>query len=208
MYMPANSRKEDVSVATKITIVTIGALLLFAVAGAIYLENVQESNGTRSSNTHTEDTPAAIEQETQPEATTLPSTPPPTTQSSSTKSTYRPFVCNNVPIAYPTSYRNNDAMAAGETKLVYEGKNGYYVSCSADSEGWVPPTNGMRVEPVTAVFDRGTGLNERAEQQRIAEEAARQQRYYVALAQCVQSLRAQGMQSSQAESACRGTVRP
>jgi len=49
--------------------------------------------------------------------------------------------------------------------------------------------------------------NDAKEVQRQQEEAERDQRYYINLANCVQNLKAQGMQASSAESHCRSIVR-
>lgn len=121
-------------------------------------------------------------------------------------SSYRPFKCKKVSIPRATEYRNNDSMSKGATKKVAKGSDGYYISCTADSQGYTPPTNGQRVEPVDDVVEVGTGMDERRQQQAEAEQAMRQQKYALNLANCIQSLRAQGMTLSSAEAKCRQIV--
>lgn len=127
--------------------------------------------------------------------------------SSQTTSNYRPFVCTNVPVARKTEYRNDDAMAVGETKILFQGTDGYVISCSSDSSGYTPPTNGMRVDPVNDVVAKGTGLDALRQQQADIAKAARDQQYYLNLTNCISSLTAQGMQRDSAQSHCTSIVR-
>ena len=140
-------------------------------------------------------------------STNAPSSSPTNTASGSNAKSYRPFECKNVAIVRKVKYQNNDAMAVGETRLISKGTDGYYISCTADSNGYVPPTNGMRVEPVDDLAYQGTGLDELREVAAIQEKAERDQRYNVALIQCIQNLKARGVPESSATSACRSSVK-
>ena len=94
-------------------------------------------------------------------------------------------------------------MATGDSKVISQGTNGYYVSCTADSTGYIPPTNGMRVEPVNATVFQGTGPTQ---DQIDAALTARNQKYLLAIANCVQNLEQQGLSSDQAEQMCRSQI--
>ena len=98
-------------------------------------------------------------------------------------------------------------MADGETRLISKGTDGYYISCTADSNGYVPPTNGMRVEPVDDLVYQGTGLDALREQQAAQALTERNWRYNLALAQCIQNGKAGGASAEVAERLCRASVR-
>lgn len=197
------------SLTPRTAFIIIAALVCFTSASALYAHNsykpapeVPASTPLDTSLTPVISTP---QQTIQPSSSS--STAPTPSSSGSKTSSYRPFLCNNVPIAHQTEYRDNDSMSAGETKLVYQGSDGYVISCTADSNGYIPPTNGMRVEPVNDTVDRGTGLNEQLQQQANEEQAARDQRYNLSLAQCIQSLKARGVSDAQSGSMCSSTVK-
>ncbi len=201
--------KRLLSLTPKTITIIIIALVFCTGASALYIHNSYRTDPKSPIGTpaKTNITPviSTPQQTIQPSSST--STTPTPSSSSSKASSYRPFLCNNVPIAHQTEYRDNDSMAAGETKLVYQGKDGYVISCTADSNGYTPPTNGMRVEPVNDTVEKGTGLDEQQQQQADAEKAARDQRYTLNLAQCFQSLKARGASDEQATSACSSTVK-
>lgn len=122
-------------------------------------------------------------------------------------SSYRPFECKNIPILREIDYRDNDAMSKDQTKLVFEGMDGYYVECSTDSDGYTPPSNGTRIEPVNDVVERGTGIDEQKRIQEAQALAERNQRYTLNLANCIQNMQSQGATQATADRLCRQAVR-
>lgn len=128
------------------------------------------------------------------------------TTSSTSKTPYRPFVCTNVTIPRQTDYRSDDSMAAGATKLISQGTDGYYISCTPDSNNYVPPTNGMRVEPVNDVVSRGTGLDAQLQQQQDQAKAERDWQYQLNLTNCITNLQSQGVPTDTATSLCKSSV--
>lgn len=192
-------------------VVVILVLLGCTTVSALYMQRSKESNtgiatGTstsKKSNGSAQVTPKATDA-TAPSNTT-PSEATATTKASSnsTKSAYKPYVCQNVPIPYQTNYVNESSMAVGTSKVISQGTDGYYVLCTADSTGYIPPTNGMRVEPVNAIVFQGTGPTQA---QIDAAQAQRDQTYLLAMTNCVQNLKQQGVSDSMAQQACQSQI--
>jgi len=126
-----------------------------------------------------------------------------TSSNSNEKIDYRPFICQNVTISYDTEYVNQSSMATGQTETISQGLDGYYISCTPDSNGYRGPLNGTRIESVSSVVFVGTGLTQEQVDQA---KAARDQRYYLALANCIQNLKNSGVSESQVSAACNSQV--
>ena len=118
-----------------------------------------------------------------------------------------PKACRQSSIPFGTEYQNASYLPRGTQQVASQGVNGFILSC--------PGKEDIKSSGVNQLILVGTGKTDAeiqsendAEEVRIQqEETARTQRYYINLANCVQSLKAQGMQSSSAESHCRGIVR-
>jgi hypothetical protein len=85
--------------------------------------------------------------------------------------------------------------------------NGYILSCPGSKDIKVPGVNQLVLVGTGKTAAEVQAENDAAEVAKQQEEAARTQAYYLNLANCIQNLKAQGMQPSSAESHCRRIIR-
>lgn len=97
-------------------------------------------------------------------------------------------------------------MPSGESRVIFEGQDGYRTECSADSNGWVPPNHGYVIEPINKIVEHGTGRDEQERIRAQQEAAEAQNQYYISLRNCINTLTAQGMQQASAETLCRRSI--
>ena len=117
-----------------------------------------------------------------------------------------PKGCKQSSIPFTTEYQNASYLPKGTQRVASQGINGFILSC--------PGKDDIQSSGVNQLVLIGTGKTDgeiqaekdAEEVRKQQEEAARTQRYYVNLANCVQNLKAQGMQASSAESHCRSII--
>lgn len=115
--------------------------------------------------------------------------------------------CKEMSVPFSIEYQNATYLPRGTQKVASQGMDGFILRCPGSAD--------IKSSGVNQLVLVGTGKtaaeiqaeNDAAEVARQQEEAARDQAYYLALANCVRSLRAQGMQQSSAEYNCRGIIR-
>jgi hypothetical protein len=113
-----------------------------------------------------------------------------------------PAGCKNTPVPFKVEYQNVSYLPRGTQQIASQGVNGFILSCPGSAD--------IKSSGVNQVVLVGTGKTDAevqaekdaAEVQRQQEEAARTQRYYINLANCVQNLKAQGVPQSTAEANC------
>lgn len=115
--------------------------------------------------------------------------------------------CKETSVPFGIEYLNASYLPRGTQQIASQGMNGFILRCPGSAD--------IKTSGVNQLVLVGTGKtaaeiqaeNDAAEVARQQEENARDQRYYLALANCIQNLQAQGMQPSSAESHCRGIIR-
>lgn len=115
--------------------------------------------------------------------------------------------CKEISVPFGTEYQNVSYLPRGTREVASQGMNGFILRC--------PGTADIKSSGVNQLVLVGTGKTteeiqaeiDAAEVARQQEETTRNQAYYLALANCIQSLRAQGMQQSSAEYHCKSMVR-
>lgn len=115
--------------------------------------------------------------------------------------------CKEISVPFGTEYQNASYLPRGTQQVASQGMNGFILRCPGSADIKVSGVNQLVLIGTGKTAEEIQAENDAAEVARQQEEAARDQRYYLALANCVQSLRAQGMQQSSAEYHCRSIVR-
>jgi len=113
-----------------------------------------------------------------------------------------PAGCKNTPVPFKVEYQNVSYLPRGTQQVASQGMDGFILSCPGSAD--------IKSSGVNQVVLVGTGKTDAevqaekdaAEVQAQQAEAARTQRYYVNLANCVQNLKAQGVPQSTAEANC------
>jgi len=126
---------------------------------------------------------------------------------STVSKTPAPAGCKNTPVPFKIEYQNASYLPRGTQQIASQGMDGFILSCPGSAD--------IKSSGVNQLVFVGTGKTDveiqsekdAAEVRLQQEEAARDQRYYINLANCVQSLRAQGMQQSSADANCRSIIR-
>lgn len=115
--------------------------------------------------------------------------------------------CKEIPVPFGTEYQNASYLPRGTQQVASQGMNGYILSCPGSKDIKVPGVNQLVLVGTGKTAAEVQAENDAAEVAKQQEEAARTQAYYLNLANCIQNLKAQGMQPSSAESHCRRIIR-
>ncbi len=126
--------------------------------------------------------------------------------SNSIANTPTPAGCKKTSVPFKTEYQNASYLPKGTQQIASQGMNGFTLSCPGSSDITSSGVNqlvlvgtGKTAAEIQAEKDTQEVSNQQAED-------ARTQRYYINFANCVQNLKAQGMQPSAAESHCRSII--
>lgn len=115
--------------------------------------------------------------------------------------------CKEISVSFGTEYQNASYLPRGTQQVVSQGMNGFILRCPGSADTKVSGVNQLVLVGTGKTAAEIQAEADAAEIARQQEQAARDQRYNLALANCTQSLTAQGMQRSSAESNCRSIVR-
>lgn len=118
-----------------------------------------------------------------------------------------PKGCTKSSMPHGTEYQNVSYLPSGTRQVASEGMDGFVLHCPGQAD-----VSSSGVDQLVLVGTGKTDTEIQAEKdaeevKRQQDEAARDQQYYLNLANCIQNLTAQGMQPSSAESHCRGIIR-
>jgi hypothetical protein len=115
--------------------------------------------------------------------------------------------CKETSVPFGTEYQNASYLPRGTQQIASQGMNGFILRCPGSADIKNSGVNQLVLVGTGKTVAEIQAENDAAEVARQQEQAARDQRYNLALANCIQSLRAQGMPQSSAESNCRSIVR-
>lgn len=117
-----------------------------------------------------------------------------------------PAGCRQTSVPFGTEYQNVSYLPRGTQQVASQGLNGFILHCpgkedikSSGVSQLVLVGTGKTAEEIQAENDAETVRKQQ-------EAAARDQQYYINLVNCMQNLKAQGMQASSAESRCRSII--
>ncbi len=115
--------------------------------------------------------------------------------------------CKEIPVPFGTEYQNASYLPRGTQQVASQGMNGYILRCPGSSDIKVSGVNQLVLVGTGKTAEEIQAEKDAAEVARQQEENARTQAYYLNLANCIQNLKAQGMQQSSAEYHCKSIIR-
>lgn len=118
-----------------------------------------------------------------------------------------PRGCTRSSIPHGTEYQNVSYLPRGTRQVASEGMDGFVLRCPGLADVTSLGVNQLVLVGTGKTDGEIQAEKDAEEVKRQQEETARDQRYYLNLANCIQSLKAQGASPSSAESHCRNIIR-